>query len=144
MFYGWFWIAILVLAIIAEVLTEQLVSVWMVPAAILSIILDFCDVELLWQILAFLLVTAAGIILSKFVFTKFNKHDEENSKTNIDAIIGQRCVVTEKIDNLAGCGQVKVKGQIWSARSVDEDGEFNVGDVLHIVAIEGVKLICKK
>ena len=50
----------------------------------------------------------------------------------------------EKVDNFAGCGQVKVKGQVWSARSVCEDDVFDVGDVLSVVAIEGVKVICKK
>ena len=65
-------------------------------------------------------------------------------KTNIEAIIGERCVVTEKVDNYVGCGQVKVKGQIWSARGVGEDDVFEVGEILHVVAIEGVKVICKK
>ena len=65
-------------------------------------------------------------------------------KTNVEAIIGERCVVTEKIDNFAGCGQAKVNGQIWSARGVGEDDVFEVGEALRVVAIEGVKLICKK
>ena len=65
-------------------------------------------------------------------------------KTNIESIIGERCVVTEKIDNYIGCGQVKIKGQIWSARGVEEDSVFDEGEVLHVVAIEGVKVICKK
>ena len=66
------------------------------------------------------------------------------TKTNIDSIIGEKCVVTEKIDNFAGCGQAKVKGQVWSARGLYDDDEFEVGETLRIVAIEGVKIICKK
>ena len=31
--YGWIWIAVLVLAILVEIFTEQLVSVWFVPAS---------------------------------------------------------------------------------------------------------------
>lgn len=62
-----------------------------------------------------------------------------------DSIVGERCIVTERIDNYAGCGQVKVKGaQIWSARGVAEDAVFSEGETLKIVAIEGAKLICKK
>ncbi len=144
MSYGWFWIAVIVLAIIAEVLTDQLISIWFVPAAMVATVLDFCKVEIIWQILVFLVITTIGIVLSKFVFAKLLKKNEDNSKTNIEAIIGQRCRVTEKIDNIAGCGQVKVNGQIWSARSVEEDGQFEVDELLYVVAIEGVKLICKK
>ena len=66
------------------------------------------------------------------------------AQANLDFIIGEKCVVTEKIDNFAGCGQVKVNGQEWSARGASETDVFEDGEILKIVAIEGVKLICKK
>ena len=140
--YGWAWIAVIVLAIIVEVFTDQLISIWFVPGAIVAIILDFFKVHFVWQILTVLLLAGVGIILTKTVFIK--ALPANTTKTNIDAIIGERCIVTEKIDNYAGCGQVKIKGQIWSARCVMDDDIFEEGDVLHVVAIEGVKVICKK
>lgn len=142
MLYGWAWIALIVVAIIVEVLSDQLISIWFVPGAIVATILDFCNVDLIWQVLVVLTLAAAGIIFAKtFLIKKFHTNIV---KTNIEAIIGERCVVTEKIDNYVGCGQVKIKGQIWSARGVDEDDVFVEGDVLRVVAIEGVKVICKK
>ena len=63
---------------------------------------------------------------------------------SLDDIIGERCKVVETVDNYAGCGLVKVKGQFWSARGVDDDDIFDIGETLTVVAIEGVKLICKK
>ena len=142
MIYGWIWIAVIVLAIVIEVLTDQLVSIWFVPGAVVATILDFCDVKLLWQILVILVLAAAGIIFAKTYVEK--KLRSKISKTNIEAIVGERCIVTEKIDNYAGCGQVKIKGQIWSARGVLEDDVFDEGEHLRVVAIEGVKVICKK
>ena len=66
-------------------------------------------------------------------------------KSQGGSIVGERCVVTERVDNQAGCGQVKVKGgQVWSARGVADDAVFSEGETLKIVAIEGAKLICKK
>ena len=65
-------------------------------------------------------------------------------KSQGDGIVGERCVVTEQIDNYAGCGQVRVKGQVWSARGVMEGDVFSEGETLKIVAIEGAKLVCKK
>lgn len=59
-------------------------------------------------------------------------------------LVGEKCVVTERIDNYAGCGQVKVKGEIWSARGVLENDAFSEGETLKIVAVEGAKLVCKK
>ena len=139
---GWIWIAVIVIAFVVELLTDQLISIWFVPGAIIATVLAFCDVEPIWQILVVLVTAALGIVFAKTVLVK--KLRSSIVKTNIDAIIGERCVVTEKIDNYVGCGQVKVKGQIWSARSVDESTVFEPGEVLVVVAIEGVKLICKK
>ena len=142
MVYGWVWIAILVIAVIVEVLTDQLVSIWFVPSAIVATIMDFFDGHIAWQIIVFLVLSATGIILARIFLPKISS--KEDTRTNIDAIIGERCIVTEKIDNFAGCGQVKIKGQIWSARGVSDDDVFEIGDVLSVVAIEGVKVICKK
>lgn len=138
---GWIWVALIALAIVTELLTDQLIAIWFVPGAIVSIVLDFFSVDILWQIAAFLVVSAIGVFVSQKYLRKYVK---ATAKTNIEAIIGEKCIVTEKIDNFAGAGQVKVKGQIWSARGVEEDALFESGEILTIVAVEGVKLICKK
>ena len=140
--YWWFWLAIICLAIVVEICTEQLVSIWFIPGAIIAIILDFCSIGLVWQVIAFLAVSVVGIVVAKKYLVKLKR--EGTTKTNIDAIIGEKCIVTEKIDNFAGCGQARVKGQVWSARGVMENDVFEPGEVLRVVAIEGVKLICKK
>ncbi len=142
MTYGWGWIAVIVVAIMVEAITDQLVSIWFVPAGIAATVMDFFAVDLIWQVIAFLIISALGIIIAKTYLVKFKRGGD--SRTNIEAIIGERCVVTERIDNYAGCGQARVNGQIWSARGAYEDDTFEVGEVLNIVAIEGVKLICKK
>ena len=140
---GWIWVSVIVLAVIIELLTDQLISIWFVPGAMVATILDFCNQRIITQVIVFLVISIVGIILGKTLLQKYLPNTKD-TKTNIDAIIGEKCVVNEKIDNLAGCGQVKVNGQIWSARSVDENEVFEAGEVLVIVAIEGVKLICKK
>ena len=142
MFTGWIWIAVIILAIVVEVLTDQLIAIWFIPGAAIGVVLDFLSVPPIWQVLIFLVTTCIGIVVGKMFLSK--KLKKTSTKTNIDAIIGERCVVTERIDNFRGCGQAKVKGQIWSARGVGEDDVFEVGEILNIVAIEGVKLICRK
>ncbi len=68
----------------------------------------------------------------------------KRKNTSLDDIIGEKCIVTEKIDNYAGCGSARVKGGEWSARGAREDDIFDVGETLTVVATEGVKLICKR
>ena len=68
----------------------------------------------------------------------------DDSTVGLESIVGEKCTVIERIDNFAGCGQVKIGSQGWSARGVYDDDTFEVGETLMVVAIEGVKLICKK
>ena len=142
MTYWWFWLAVLVIAIIVEVCTDQLISIWFVPGAIASIVVDLCSGRLIWQVLVFFVVSIVGIVVGKKFLSKYRI--SENHKTNIDAIIGEKCIVTEKVNTFAGCGQAKVHGQVWSCRGVSDDDVFEEGEILKIVAIEGVKLIVKK
>ena len=135
------WVGVIVLSVIVEAMTTGLVAIWFVPAAIVAVILSFCGAEIWVQVLVWLILSILCIVFSKTVFKKF--FEQKNKKTNIDLIIGEHGVVTERIENLSGCGQVKVKGQIWTARAADESKTFEEGDVVTIIAIEGVKLICK-
>ncbi len=140
--FGWIWVAIIVVSVLVEVFTDQLISIWFVPGALIGIVMDFFDIHFAWQILVCLVFAILGMFLFRRLLSKFIP--DKSSKTNIEAIIGEKCIVTERIDNFAGCGQAKVKGQIWSARGISDDDIYEVGEVLNIVAIEGVKIICKK
>ena len=62
--------------------------------------------------------------------------------TNADTLIGMQAVVIEPIDNLHAKGQVKIRGQVWTARSANEKIVYEEDEVVTVVAIEGVKLIC--
>ena len=78
------------------------------------------------------------------ILALFGKKNAQDKEFTPDNIVGKRCVVVDKIDNFAGCGQVKVNGQGWSARSAYDEDCFDVGEVLSIVAVEGVRLVCVK
>ena len=58
-------------------------------------------------------------------------------------VIGQTGVVTEKIDNLAPTGLVKVNGAVWTARAAD-DSVIEADEKVIIKEIRGVKLLVIK
>lgn len=78
------------------------------------------------------------------ILALFGKKNTQEKEFNPETIVGKRCVVVERIDNYAGCGQVRVNGQGWSARAAYDEDCFEIGDTLSIVAIEGVRLVCVK
>ena len=80
-------------------------------------------------------------MLLKNIFSKKGNNAED---FDLNSVIGEKCVVIEEINTFSGSGLVKVKGTLWAARGSYEDDVFAVGETLKVVAIEGVKLICKK
>jgi membrane protein implicated in regulation of membrane protease activity len=77
------------------------------------------------------------------ILALFGKKNAQDREFSPETIVGKKCVVIDRIDTFAGCGQVKVNGQIWSARAMEPDRIFDEGEVVTVIAIEGVKLICK-
>ena len=136
------WLGVIALAIIVEASTSALVSIWFIPSAIISFILALCKVDLWIQIVVFFVVSALLLIFTrKFVERVLQKNKTEH--TNLDAVVGQHAVVTERISNIDETGAVKVMGKEWTARSETDGVTFEVGDVVTVTEIRGVKLICK-
>ena len=79
------------------------------------------------------------LILTRPLATKYL--DSKTEKTNSEALIGQRAVVTQKINNLDATGQVKAGGMEWTARAKEEGTIIPEGEIVTILEIQGVKLI---
>ena len=135
----WVWVAVLVIGIALELYTKKYIVLWVCPASFSTAILAVCKVDLIWQAVIFAAVYFVGLLLA-YVFIIPKVRDD----ITVDNIIGKRCVVTEVVDNYVGSGQVRLGSQYWSARAVSDDSVYEVGESLFVVALEGVKLICKK
>lgn len=58
-------------------------------------------------------------------------------RTGAAALIGRRALVLERIANDEGVGCVKIDGEVWTARSFDDDQVFDAGDRVEVVEIRG-------
>lgn len=56
-------------------------------------------------------------------------------RTGTAALIGSRAVVVERVDRDGG--QVKLAGEVWSARAFDEDDVFEAGQRVEVLKIDG-------
>lgn len=139
--YWMVWLGVIVVSVIVEAATMSLVSVWFVPGGLIALILALLNVDFLIQFIVFAAVALAMMTCLRPLLKRFLK--VKHVPTNSDALIGEKAVTTEEIDNLASTGAVKIKGETWTARS--EDGEkIAEGETVTVCSIEGVKLICKK
>jgi membrane protein implicated in regulation of membrane protease activity len=59
------------------------------------------------------------------------------TRTGTAALVGRRAIVVERIANGEGVGCVKVAGEVWTARSYEEDGVIEAGAQVEVVEIRG-------
>ena len=58
-------------------------------------------------------------------------------RTGTAALIGRTGIVTERIVNDDGLGKVRIEGEVWTARSYDEDHVIEAGTRVHVMEIKG-------
>ena len=133
-----FWVVMIVVFVVVEVLSLGLTSIWFAFGALLALLASFFTDSILVQITIFVLTSIILLYFTKPIAQKYLKVGRE--KTNVDSIVGRKGVVTKEITKHS-TGQVKVSGQIWTAISEEmiEEGQ----DVI-VMEVQGVKLIVKK
>ena len=137
------WFSAIILTVVVESQTAELVSIWFAPGAFIAMILAFCEVGIGIQLAVFVGVTILCLILAFAFIRPRMKAKNRIEKTNADALEGKSALVEEPIDNAAASGVVKVNGQLWTARVEDPADKPVKGDWVEIVRVEGAKLICK-
>ena len=131
------WLCVIIISLVIEASTASLVAIWFIPSAIVSAVTAKLGLAVAWQIIIFFILSIILIVcLRRLIPHRY-------TPTNADALVGQRGIVTDAIDELGFQGIVKVKGQIWSAKG-ENSLPIPAGEAVEVVAIEGVKLVVKK
>ena len=115
------WLLLAAIFIVIEIITLGLTTIWFAGGAL------------------FLIVSIVLLILTRPLAVKYL--DSKTEKTNSEALIGQRALVTQKINNLNATGQAKAGGMEWTARAKEEGTIIPEGEIVTILEIQGVKLI---
>jgi membrane protein implicated in regulation of membrane protease activity len=90
------------------------------------------------QTLVFVAVSVALLLvvrpLVKRSLTKGPGH-----RSGVDALTGRQAVVLERVDGQDG--RIKLAGEVWSARSLDEGARYEVGAHVDVVEIDGATAV---
>lgn len=133
-----FWIVAAVVFLIVEAATAAMNSIWFMVGALAALAAAALGAPLWTQILLFIAVS--GLCFALLYPRLKDSLRRDRQATNADMVIGQECVVTQRIDNLAGTGAVSVGGRTWTARSAGGE-TVELGAVVEAQSIQGVKLI---
>ena len=137
----WIWIGLIVIFVIVEAATVQLVTVWFAVGGIAGLLAYTFGLEIWMQILIFAVVSAVALAVTRPFVKRFTKGRKQ--PTNADRYIGQEATVTEPISNELSKGAVRIGGLEWTARTVD-NSEVDKGERVTVEAIEGAKLLVKR
>ncbi|HEY9058971.1 MAG TPA: NfeD family protein [Pseudobacteroides sp.] len=135
------WLIIAVVLGVIEASSLNLITLWFAIGAVAAMISALFGIPFIYQVVIFVIVSALMLYFTKPLIKKFLYVRKE--KTNADRIIGDKGIVVEKIDPVNSTGQVKIRGQIWTARSTD-DKIIELDELVEVQEISGVKLFVKK
>ncbi|MFE0732423.1 NfeD family protein [Streptomyces antibioticus] len=90
------------------------------------------------QVLVFIVVSVALIAVVRPIAARHSAQRPQLA-TGVDALRGKQAVVLERVDGSGG--RVKLAGEIWSARALDSDRTYEVGQAVDVVEIEGATAI---
>lgn len=133
-----FWCILVIIFGVFEALTIQLVSIWFMFGALAAFIAACCNISLGLQLIIFAVVSVVLLLLTRPVIKKFFPTGIE--PTNFNSYIHRTGIVTETINNLQNKGQIKIGGQIWSAKSLNNE-VIPVNAEVIVEKIEGVKAV---
>ena len=136
------WLVFIVLSALLEVLNKRLWAFSFISGAIAAMVLAFCGAKPWIQWLVFGIISAVLLLLLKGILRLPPKKSVESFA--IENTVGMKCAVVERIDNVAGRGAVLINGYEWAARMLSDACIVEAGAKVEIIAVEGVKLICRK
>ena len=136
---GTIWLSLMIIFLLIEIAMVGLTSIWLAGGALVAFIMNLFDVGLVWQIGAFFVVSVVLMVFTRPFAKKFI--NSGRTKTNYEEVIGKLVKVTERIDNINEQGTASVNGQEWTARAKNTSETFEVGELVRVVDIMGVKLI---
>lgn len=134
-------ITVAVIAFTVEIFTAGFISGSIGVGLIFAAIGNYLGLDIEWQISLF----TFGVILTYFfirpIITKFG-YKKGELKTNKDALLHKNGTVSEEINPLLNTGRVKIDGDDWKAKSLNNE-IIQIGTPVTVVEIDSIVLIVK-
>ncbi|MFF7489168.1 NfeD family protein [Streptomyces luteogriseus] len=122
----------------AEFFTLTLVFGLLAGAALVAAVVAGVGIGLSGQLLALVAAATAGLVLVRPVALR-HMAQQPLFRDGSDALIGKRAEVMQEVT--ATRGLIKLSGEEWSARALDESHVIPVGALVDVMEIEGATAI---
>lgn len=133
----WIWGSLFVLTVIAEIASQQLISIWFAAGSLVALLAALCGAPIWLQALLFVAASALLLILTRPLVRKFTNFSSRDTNLRLD--LGKFGTVVQTIDAEKGTGRVRVDDIDWIAVS-QPNLVIPKGTTVQVQAIDGTKL----
>lgn len=133
------WLILIGVFAIAEIITPGFLVIWLSAGSFCAMITSLFTNDIVVQTAVFVISSSLFIFLTRPLAKKLSKKDKA-IVTNAFSIVGKKAIVIQDINPTLGVGQVKVDGQVWSAKCESQETILKGAEVF-ILAIDGVKAV---
>jgi membrane protein implicated in regulation of membrane protease activity len=137
------WLIIAILLLIFEICSATFGAICFAIGAGFSALAAGLGANLTWQIVIFAVVSLLTFIFLRPVVMRFLERKSKDVKTNADALIGRKGVVSERIDAAQHTGRVAIDGDDWKAVS-DDGSVIEKGTTVEIVKLDSIIVTVKQ
>ncbi len=135
------WLIISGLFFIGEIITVGFLVFWLSIGSLIAMVISiFAPDAIVLQTAIFVISSALLILFTKPLVNKYI--NKKTVPTNSYSLIGKKAIVLTDINSLEATGQVKVNGEVWSAKTDNEEIIKN-GTEVEILQVDGVKLLVR-
>jgi len=128
------WLIAAVAFLLAEMTTTTLFLIPFAVGALAGMAVDLVDGQIVLQLVAFLAVSGIGFTVVRPIARR-HRTMPARIRTGTAALIGRTATVLEEVSGSGGT--VKLEGEVWSARSLDEDQVLPPGAKVQVIQIQG-------
>lgn len=134
------WTILAIVFAVLEGVTLGLTTIWFAIGSLAGMVMAMLGFGINIQLIAFMLSALLTFAFIRPLAQKVLKVGY--TKTNVDSLIEKTGIIHVAITPYK-VGQVKVNGQIWTAKAEQEDVNIPVGEEVEVLRVDGVKLIVR-
>jgi len=137
--YDWAaWLGLAVVLGIVEVTTLDLTFAMLAVGALAGALTGLVTDNFVVQALVALVVAVGMLAVVRPVALRHLRTPVE-TRTGVAALVGEQAVALERVD--ARSGRVKIKGEVWSARTYDPSQVIEPGRNVEVMQIDGATAV---
>jgi membrane protein implicated in regulation of membrane protease activity len=130
------WVVAAAVLLVVEATTTAFVAVYFGLAAAVTAVLALAGLPFALQLVAFAALSVGGMLATRPALKRLAS-SRAVLRTGVDAMRGRKGVVIKPISELDS-GQVRVEGEIWTARNFYEGEPLAEGTRVEVVEVRGV------